>query len=152
MRRVRVASALLSSIFAVILGVFPEAASAQSALSNGGNHIAVLQVGGLDSWTFTATKNDGIAVSLGKAPGNVESNFYPWLRLKGPDGLLLRETYAVYGDTNSVDVDQRAPLTGVYTVLVASRNSSQASPASYVLTLARTAGPYSVSAGDEVVL
>jgi hypothetical protein len=134
---------------AVMVAVFAPASFAQSALSNGGNHVAVLQVGGLDAWTFTATKNDGIAVSLAKAIGNGDSNFYPWLRLKGPDGSLLRESYASYGDTNSVDVDQRAPLTGTYTVLVASSNPSQSAPAGYVLTSARTPGPYSVSAGDE---
>jgi hypothetical protein len=132
-----------------MVAVFAPASFGQSALSNGGNHVATLQVGGLDAWTFTATKNDGIAVSLGKTPSASDSTFYPWLRLKGPDGSLLRETFASYSGTNSVDVDQRAPLTGTYTVLVASNNSSQSGPAGYVLTLAKTPGPYSISAGDE---
>jgi hypothetical protein len=149
MRRVSVESILSSSVLAVMVAVFPPTALGQTALSNGGNHAAVLQVGGLDAWTFTSTKNDGIALSLAKALGNGDTTFYPWLRLKGPDGSLLRESYAVYSDTNSVDVDQRAPQTGVYTVLVANRNSSQIGSAGYVLTLAKTAGPYSVSAGDE---
>src|SRR3954453_7734626 len=104
MGRVSVTSVLLSSVVAVIVAVFAPASFAQSALTNGGNHVAVLQVGGLDAWTFTATKNDGIAVSLGKAVGNGDPSFYPWLRLKGPDGSLLRESYASYSDTNSVNV------------------------------------------------
>jgi hypothetical protein len=150
MRQVSIASVLLSSILAAIVAVFPQPALAQSALSNGGNHVAVLQVGGLDAWTFTATKNDGIAVSLGKVPTvGPDPSFYPWIRLKGPDGQLLTYDAASRDSQNSVQVDSRAPLTGTYTVLVANNANNQLSPASYVLTLAKTPGPYTVSAGDE---
>ncbi|HEV7486340.1 MAG TPA: hypothetical protein VGQ65_11720, partial [Thermoanaerobaculia bacterium] len=70
-----------------VVAALPGVALAQSALSNGGNHVAVLQVGGLDAWTFTATKNDGIAVCLGRV-GSGSDIFGPWIRLQAPDGSL----------------------------------------------------------------
>src|SRR5947199_299734 len=146
MRRVSVVSVLSYSVVAVMVAVFAPASFAQSALSNGGNHVAVLQVGGLDAWSVQANVNDSIVVSLGKVLGNgSDPSFYPWLRLKGPDGSLLRESYASYSDTNSVDIDQRVALAGTYTVLVASSNPTQATPASYVLTLAGPTGGFSVA-------
>src|SRR5438045_2699489 len=97
MRRVSVVSVLSSSVVALMIAVFAPSSFAQSALSNGGNHVAILQVGGLDAWTFTATKNDGIAVSLGKvSTGGSDPIFYPWLRLKAPDGSLLAFDYTSY--------------------------------------------------------
>jgi hypothetical protein len=57
-------------------------------------------------------------VSLGKVLGNDSDSFGPWIRLKGPDGSLLRESYAVYTSENSVQIDQRASQAGTYTVLV----------------------------------
>jgi hypothetical protein len=101
------------------------------------------------TWTrgpFKRNVNDSIVVSLGKVLGNgSDPSFYPWLRLKGPDGSLLRESYASYSDTNSVDIDQRVALAGTYTILVASSNPAQATPASYVLTLAGPTGGVSVA-------
>lgn len=150
MRRVNLVPVLFSSLLAAIVATPPGVAFAQSALSNGANHVAVLQIGGLDSWTFTATKNDGITVSLGKVPGSgPDPIFFPWIRLKGPDGSLLGQDLAGFGSQNSVQIDSRAPLSGTYTVLVANNATNQVSPASYVLTLAKTPGPYIVSAGDE---
>ncbi len=147
MRQVRFMS---SFVINMAIAMFSLTVSAQSALSNGGNHVVVLQIGGVDNWTFTATKNDGISVSLGKVPsGGSNPIFYPWLRLKGPDGQLLVYDSAFSDSQNSVQVDARAPLSGTYTVLVANNANNQVSPASYVLTLAKTPGPYIVSSGDE---
>jgi len=144
----RVSLVFVSSLICAGL-VFPPSALAQSALSNGGNHVAVLQVGGLDTWTFTATKNDGITVSVGKVPSGSDPIFFPWIRLKSPDGSLLAYDYTSYSSQNSAQVDARAPLTGTYTVLVANIGSNQVAPATYILTLAKTSGPYTISAGDE---
>ncbi len=134
----------------VAVDIAAETAFAQGALTNGANQTGVLPVGGLDTWTFTANKNDGISVSVGKVPENgSEPIFYPWIRLKGPDGSLLREDYTSFASQTSVQVDERAPQTGTYTVLVANSSSNQVSPAQYVLTMAKTPGPYAVSQGDE---
>lgn len=145
MHRGIVALPLFVVILVITFASWPGAAFAQNALSNGANHAGVLQVGGLDNWTFTATKNDGITVSVGKVLGSESDSFGPWIRLKGPDGSLLRESYAVYTNENSVQVDQRASLAGTYTVLVANRYSNQVSPASYVLTLAGPSSGFSVA-------
>jgi hypothetical protein len=131
-----------------LLFVTSQVAFGQSALSNGGNHAGTLQVGGLDSWTFSATRNDGITLSLGKVlGGGSDPNFNPWIRLKGPDGAQLAADFGQFENFSTVDV--RAPSTGTYTVLVANSNTSQTGPVNYVLTLAKTPGPYVVSAGDE---
>ena len=82
MRRISLASVLLSLALAIIAAALPGAAFAEGVLSNGANHAAILQVGGLDTWTFVASKNDGITVSLGKASGSgPDPIFYPWIRL-----------------------------------------------------------------------
>jgi hypothetical protein len=148
MRRVNLASVLFSLILATIVAALPGVALAQSALSNGGNHVAVLQVGGLDAWTFTATKNDGIAVCLGKVGSGSDPIFGPWIRLQAPDGTLLTQD-AEGSNSTSATVSARAPLTGTYTVLVANNYSNQSAPVSYVITLAKTPGPFTISAGDE---
>ena len=145
MRRATIA---LSAFFAIAV-MLPDVALAQGSLANGVNQSGLLQVGGLDTWTFTAAKNDGITVSLGKVIGSGSDAFYPWLRLKGPDGSLLQESYASYISQTAVQVDRRAPSSGTYTVLVANSGNTQVSPAGYVVTLAKTSGPYSISAGDE---
>src|SRR5256885_17242507 len=116
MRRASLASVLFSSILAIVVATLPGAAFAQSALSNGGNHVAVLDVGGLDAWTFTATKNDGIAVSLGKVGSGSDPIFGPWIRLQAPDGSLLAQD-AENSNATSAIISARAPLTGTYTVL-----------------------------------
>ena len=136
-------------VVAMIVMALPGVVFAQTALNNGTRQAAVLQVGGLDTWTFTATRNDGITVSLGKVPGSgPEPIFGPWIRLKAPDGSLLAQD-AEFSNATSATIDSRAPLTGTYTVLVANNYSNQASPASYVISLAKTPGPYAVSSGDE---
>lgn len=48
------------------------------ALTNGATHTGVIQVGGTDTWTITATANDSINVSVGEVSGN---GFSPRLRL-----------------------------------------------------------------------
>jgi hypothetical protein len=117
-------------------------------ITNGATHAGTVSVGDLDPWTFQATANDGITISIGEVVGSgAESRFQPWLRLRGPDGALLGDEW----DFNAAQLDLRAPLTGTYTLVVTNRQYDyvQAVPASYLLTVAKTPGPYSVSAGDE---
>ena len=134
-------------LFLIIAFALPqEAALAQGALTNGFSHAGVIPVGGSDSWTFEASYNDSITVSVGEVLGSgPDPNFVPWVRLRGPDGASLDED----SGSNAAHVAVRAPLTGTYTVLVTDRYSDQVNPASYVLTLAKTPGPYAVSPGDQ---
>jgi hypothetical protein len=114
-------------------------------LTNGA-HSGILGVGDLDAWSVQAVANDSIVVSLGKAAGSgPDPGFYPWIRLKSPDGSLLSYDYTSFSSQNSAQVDARAPLTGTYTVLVANNSSNQLSPANYVLTLAGPTSGFSVA-------
>jgi hypothetical protein len=127
----------------------PTFTSAQTAISNGVNQNGTLQVGGLDTWTFAGNKDDGIAVSVAKVIGGGSDSFYPWIRLNGPDGARVAEVRATLSLDNIEQIHTRLPLSGTYTVLVANGNTEQQGPVAYVLTMAKTAGPYVVSAGDE---
>ena len=117
----------------------------RGSLTNGATHTGVIGIGNVDEWTFQAAQNDGIIISIGEVISGVDPNFVPWIRLLGPDGALLG------GDWNSTSakLDVRAPLTGTYSVLVANNTNFPGGPGNYMLTLVKTPGPYTISAGDE---
>lgn len=121
-------------------------AYAAGALTNGATHTGTIQPGGLDTWAFTAAKNDGIAISIGTVFGEgFEPFFRPWIRLTGPDGASLGDRFG----NVSAQIEIRAPSTGTYTVRVSARDDGQNDSVNYILTLAKTPGPYTISAGDE---
>src|SRR5207253_647413 len=103
------------------------------------SHTGVILVGDLDPWTFQATTNDRIVVSIGQVVGSgPDPRFSPWIRLLAPDGASLGNTYSLGGSygLSAAQIDVRAPQTGTYTVVVTSANpDSQTGPGSYVLTL-----------------
>lgn len=120
-------------------------ALAQGALTNGANHTGVIAVGVEHAWTFQAAQRDSIVVGVGEIAGSgPDPGFDPWIRLYGPDGTWLSEDWG----SNGARTYAQAPLTGTYTVRVAEAGT-QAGPGKYSLTIAKTPGPYSVSAGDE---
>jgi len=112
---------------------------------NGATHNGAIGIGDIDIWTFQAVQNDGINLGIGEIAASVDTGFFPWIRLRGPDGSVLDDEWGV----RNARLEVRAPLTGTYTVLVESNTSTQLAPANYVLTLAKTPGPYAVSPGDE---
>jgi hypothetical protein len=115
------------------------------ALTNGATHPGVIGVGDVDVWTFQASVNDSITLGLGEVLA-IGQTFRPWIRLRGPDGAFLS---SVAGE-NASQIDLRAPRTGIYTVLVSTFDwDTQVGSMNYVLTLAKTPGPYTVSPGDE---
>jgi hypothetical protein len=105
-----------------------------------GSYPGIIQVGDLDPWTFQATANDRITLSLGEVMGGgSDPVFWPWLRLRGPDGAPLGDNSGF----NAAQLDVRVPLTGTYTVLVAGIDAGcgpprcvQVGTGSYVLALA----------------
>jgi hypothetical protein len=145
-RQLTVAAVALLSIIGVLA---PNVALADGPLTNGASHAGVIEVGGLDVWTFAASRNDSITISIGEVlPAGPDPSFTPWIRLKSPDGAELDNRY---GD-RFAQIDVRAPLTGTYTVVVAGQQfnfDNQVAPGNYVLTLAKTPGPYTISSGDE---
>jgi hypothetical protein len=112
-------------------------------MTNGANHTGHIHVGDLDTWTFTATAGDAITLGLGEV--GPDSAFQPWLRLKSPTGQNIGNTSGVL----AAQVDVLATVTGTYTVVVSTFDTGLDATGDYTLTLTRTAGPYTISPGDE---
>ena len=95
---------------------------------------------------FTASQNDFISLSIGEVlPGGPDPGFVPWIRLQNPMGVQIgSNSGALVGQINVT-----APLTGTYTVLVASNDSFNDATGSYRLTLAKAPGTFVVPAGDQ---
>ena len=86
-------------------------------MTPGLNHPGRIVLGDLDPWTFTANKNDAIVLNIGEPiEGEVDPGFYPWIRLFGPDGALLGSQ----SGARAAQINETAPLTGTYTVVVTS--------------------------------
>ncbi|MEK6371274.1 MAG: hypothetical protein AABO58_01130 [Acidobacteriota bacterium] len=145
MRRIAPLHIVLSAV--IVLALDTNGAFAQGGpLINGLNHTGVIQVGGLDTWTFQATNKDRIVVRAGEVQSTgADPNFRPWIRLRGPDGASLGSQAL----TDNPEIDVRAPSTGTYSVLVTNAGDFQAGAATYLLTLAKSPGSYTFSAGDE---
>src|SRR5436309_2737833 len=106
-----------------------------------------MYLGDLDQWTFTATQEDYIALSMGEvAP--VSAGFRPWIRLVSPTGVLLATSSA---GASAVQVATNAPTTGTYTVIVGTNDGfgRNEDTGSYLLTLAKGPGAFATSSGDE---
>src|SRR5205823_1222381 len=108
----------------------------------------IIYPGDLDTWTFTATQGDYIALSMG-AVAPMSAHFAPWIRLVSPTGVLLGSSAT---GTGASDVAATAPTSGTYTVIVGSLTGfggAVGGTGSYLLTLAQGTGAIVVSAGDE---
>ena len=117
-------------------------------MTNGANHAGVITVGDMDGWTFTAAKDDFIALSIGETlQSETDPLFVPWIRLIGPTGALVS---SAVGNV-AAQIATNAPLSGQYTVIVSdsaiSREPSHAS--TYVLTLLKTNTAITLPNGDE---
>jgi hypothetical protein len=68
-------------------------AFAQGTLTNGANHSGAIALAReVDLWTFSASVNDNISVSIGEVlVGAVDPHFNPWIVLKGPNGVALAD-------------------------------------------------------------
>src|SRR5437764_998325 len=99
-----------------------------------------------DTWTFTATQGDYIALSVGTET-QTTAHFDPWIRLVSPTGVLLGNSYTQTGASN---IAATAPTSGSYTVIIGSYvGGLYDGTGSYRLTLAQGPGAIVVSAGDE---
>lgn len=113
-------------------------------LTNGA-HTGSLFVGDIDPWAIQAAQNDRIVLSLAKVAGS--TSFYPSLRLRGPDGSLIASSETTLSSENSVQIDQRVPLSGTYTAIVTNglNGREQVSTVSYTLTLSAPSAGFSVA-------
>src|SRR5881275_2923067 len=117
-------------------------------MTNGATNAGTIYLGDLDTWTFTATQGDYIALSMG-AVAPMSAHFAPWIRLVSPTGVLLGSSAT---GTGASDVAATAPTSGTYTVIVGSLTGFGGAidgTGSYLLTLAQGPGAVEVSTGDE---
>ena len=112
-------------------------------MTNGANHEGSIQPGDLDLWSFDAVQGAAITLRVGEV-GN-DSSFYPWIRIRGPNGAELDNAYGALAAEASI----YAPSTGTYTVIVGSYDSGYAATGNYLLTLALTPGNFVVPSGDQ---
>src|SRR2546427_619092 len=115
-------------------------------MTNGATYAGNIYQGDFDTWTFTATQGDYIALSMG-AVAPISAHFAPWIRLVSPTGALLGNSATGQGAS---DIAATAPTSGTYTVIVGSYLSGYFDgTGSYLLTLAQGPGAVVVSNGDE---
>ncbi|MGH9308719.1 MAG: hypothetical protein ACRD1U_05050, partial [Vicinamibacterales bacterium] len=122
------------------------AAYAQSPLTNGGNHSGSISIPGeVDHWAFSAAQGNAIVLSIGEVPGTVDTGFWPWIRLIGPNGAQLASNWGALAAYMHVT----APRTGTYIVRVSSADTGNDAMGSYLLTLAKIPGTVIVPSDDE---
>src|SRR2546430_2206106 len=82
-------------------------------MTDGATNSGTIYLGDLDTWTFTATQGDYIALNMGTvAPAS--AHFAPWIRLVAPTGVLLGNSATGQGAGN---IAANAPTSGTYTVI-----------------------------------
>ncbi len=113
------------------------------ALANGTTYPATIDTGDLDAWTFTASAGENIVVRMGETIA--ASPLYPWLRLYGPNGVLLNADF----NAAAAEVTFRATNSGTFQVVVGDGNSGLGGSGNYRLSLAKTGSPLAISPSDE---
>jgi len=85
-------------------------------MTNGATHAATIYLGDLDTWTFTATQGNHIALSMGTVTP-ASAHFAPWIRLVSPTGALLGNSST---GAATAQITATAPTSGTYTVIAGS--------------------------------
>src|SRR2546427_779636 len=103
----------------------------------GATNAGTIYQGDFDTWTFTATQGDYIALSVGTVT-QTTAHFAPWIRLVSSTGALLGNSFTQTGASN---IAATAPTSGTYTVIIGSYLSGfYDGTGSYLLTLAQGPG------------
>jgi predicted RNA-binding protein with TRAM domain len=110
---------------------------------NGSSYLATIEVGDIDGWTFSADVGENILVRMGETAAG--STLLPWLRLYGPDGVLLDADF----NAAAAEVSFRATNSGIFTVVATDGNSALGGTGNYRLSMAKAGSPLSISDGDE---
>src|SRR5207249_2626444 len=115
-------------------------------MTDGATNTGSIYQGDFDTWTFTATQGDFIALSVGTV--TPASAHYPHsIRLVYPSGELLG---IIFTQTGASNIAATAPTSGTYTVIIGSYSGGfYDGTGSYLLTLAQGPGAVVVSTGDE---
>src|SRR5437660_4509312 len=106
-------------------------------MTNGATNAGNIYQGDFDTWTFTATQGDYIALSVGTVT-QTTAHFAPWIRLLSPTGVLLGNSSTQTGaDRKSTRLNSSHVATS-YAVFCLKRNYD--GTGSYLLTLAQGPG------------
>lgn len=125
---------------AIVVAAGDEGGPLTNAVAHQGN----MPLGDLDAWSFSANSGESIVLKVGQVTD--VGNFDPWVRLYGPDGVLIGSDDA----GSAAEVAIRATNSGTFLVLIGNHPYySDAASGSYLLTLAKTGDPIMVSPGDE---
>src|SRR5439155_774799 len=115
-------------------------------MTNGATNAGSIYQGDFDTWTFTATQGDYIALSVGTET-QATAHFAPWIRLVSPTGALLGNSSTQTGASN---IAATAPTSGTYTVIIGrDRKSVEEGKSVELRRLAQGPGTVVVSAGDQ---
>src|SRR5207249_4031480 len=85
-------------------------------LTSGGNYDGTIQLGDLDFWTVTATNGDRLVLRCAQL--TTTNTFNPWLRIYGPNGVLIADSGINNGNVLVEELALTATNTGTFTVLV----------------------------------
>src|SRR3989442_699518 len=115
-------------------------------MTDGATNAGSIYQGDFDTWTFTATQGDYIALSVGAVSPRT-ADLAAWNRLRSPSGALHWKKFTQTGASN---IAATGPTSGTYTVIIGSYfGGFYDGTGSYLLTLAQGPGAVDVSAGDE---
>ena len=144
MRMIRIKRLILIALATVGMALLPGISAAQGPMINGENHTGTISAPGqLDTWTFSATAGDAILIGVGEVGDNPA--FFPWILLNQPDGTNVAASFG----PRTGHIQATAPVSGTYSVIVASADSLYSATGSYLLTLAKSPGTFVVPFGDE---
>ena len=96
-------------------------------MTNGVTHTGAIPVADLDMWSFSATQGATITLTITEVSGSAD--YTPWIRLVGPNGALIGNTWGVAGAQITIAV----PSTGTYTVIVSTADSGLDATGNYQL-------------------
>jgi len=117
--------------------------AAANVLVNGTSYLGTIAAAGeTNSWTFTATAGETIAVHVGET---ATGNFLPWLRLYGPTGVQLADDF----NASAAEVSVRATNSGTFVAVVADGTAGRNQTGNYRISLAKTGSTLAISPTDE---
>src|SRR5438270_630142 len=111
-------------------------------MTDGATNAGSIYQGDFDTWTFTATQGDYIALSVGTVT-QATAHFRPWIRLKSSHSVLSGNSFSQTGASN---IAATAPTSGTYTVIIGSYvGGFYNGTGSYRLTIAKLPGAEAVT-------
>ncbi len=110
-------------------------------MTNGVQHVGMIDVGDLDVWTFDAAAGDSIVARMGA------TDYNPHLRLYSPLGILIASGVNTPIGGRDAELSFRATNSGSYTLVANAYYANGTGP--YILSLAKGPGAVTVSPGDQ---